>query len=165
MDAGAVDWLMNEVAKPGDGAAAHWSDKYLGRPYVRGEFDCADLVVEVARAEFGREVALPRHAEGVRARDKQIERLTGELGRPVELTAEPAEVIQDGDIVLMKAAGRRLSLGHHIGVAAVLSVGVAANLPLGVCVLHCLAGVGVVRHPIDYLPERGLERTGIYRWL
>ena len=163
MDAGAVDWLMNEIAKPGDGAAAHWSDKYLGRPYVRGEFDCADLVVEVARAEFGREVALPRHAEGVRARDKQIERLTGELGRRLDLMA--GDVIEDGDIVLMKAAGRRLSLGHHIGVVAELSVGVAAALPLAACVLHCLAGVGVVRHPLDYLPERGLERTGIYRWL
>ena len=143
------------AAKPGDGAAAHWSDKYLGRPYLRGEFDCADLVVEVARTEFGRAVALPRHAESVRARDRQIEQLTGALGR--QLDAAAGETLRDGDIALMKAAGRRLSLGHHIGVVAVL--------PLASCVLHCLAGVGVVRHPIDFLAERQLTLTGIYRWL
>ena len=144
-----------EAAKPGAGAAAHWSDKYLGRPYLRGTFDCADLVVEVARAEFGRAVALPRHAEGVRARDRQIEQLTGALGRRLDRLA--GETLQDGDIVLMKAAGRRLSLGHHIGVAAAL--------PLALCVLHCLAGIGVTRHPIDCLAERQLTLTGIYRWL
>lgn len=144
-----------QVAKPADSAAAHWSDKYLGRPYLRGEFDCADLVVEVARAEFGRAVALPRHAESVRARDRQIEQLTGELGRRLDDAA--GEALQDGDIVLMKAAGRRLSLGHHIGVVAVL--------PLASCVLHCLAGIGVARHPIDCLAERQLTLTGIYRWL
>ena len=143
------------AARPGDGAAAHWSDKYLGRPYLRGEFDCADLVVEVARAEFGRAVALPRHAEGVRARDRQIEQLTGALGR--QLDGAAGETLQDGDIALMKAAGRRLSLGHHIGVVAVL--------PLAACVLHCLAGVGVARHPLDCLTERQLTLTGIYRWL
>ena len=152
MDGG---WVSAAVAKPGDGAAAHWSDKYLGRPYLRGEFDCADLVVEVARAEFGRVVALPSHAEGVRARDEQIERLTGELGRRLDRAA--GDVWDDGDIALMKSAGRRLSLGHHIGVVAVL--------PLAVCVLHCQAGVGVVRHPIDFLAARQLELTGIYRWL
>ena len=151
----AGGWVSAQAAKPGAGAAAHWSDKYLGRPYLRGEFDCADLVVEVARAEFGRAVALPRHAEGVRARDRQIERLTGELGRRLDRAA--GEAIQDGDIVLMKAAGRRLSLGHHIGVAAVL--------PLAACVVHCLAGVGVARHPLDCLAARQLTLTGIYRWL
>ena len=151
----AGGWVAAQAARLGAGAAAHWSDKYLGRPYLRGEFDCADLVVEVARAEFGRAVALPRHAEGVRARDRQIERLTGELGRQLDRAA--GEAIQDGDIVLMKAAGRRLSLGHHIGVAAVL--------PLAACVLHCLAGVGVARHPLDCLAARQLTLTGIYRWL
>lgn len=150
-----LGWVEAQVAKAGDGAAAHWSDKYLGRPYLRGEFDCADLVVEVAQAEFGRAVALPRHAESVRARDKQIERLTGELGRRLDGAA--GELPQDGDIVLMKAAGRRLSLGHHIGLVAVL--------PLAVCALHCLAGVGVARQPIDCLAARGLEVTGFYRWL
>lgn len=152
----AGGWVSaTQAAKPGDGAAAHWSDKYLGRPYLRGEFDCADLVVEVAQAEFGRAVALPRHAEGVRARDRQIEQLTGALGR--QLDGAAGETLQDGDIALMKAAGRRLSLGHHIGVVAVL--------PLASCVLHCLAGVGVARHPLDCLAERQLTLTGIYRWL
>ena len=102
-------WVSAAAAKPGAGAAAHWSDKYLGRPYLRGEFDCADLVVEVARAEFGRAVALPRHAEGVRARDRQIEELTGALGR--QLDAAAGETLQDGDIALMKAAGSAVVLG------------------------------------------------------
>lgn len=151
----AGGWVSAPAAKPGAGAAAHWSDKYLGRPYLRGTFDCADLVVEVARAEFGRAVALPRHAEGVRARDRQIEQLTGALGRRLDWLA--GETLQDGDIVLMKAAGRRLSLGHHIGVVVAL--------PLALCVLHCLAGVGVVRHSLDCLAARQLTLTGFYRWL
>ncbi len=151
----AGGWVAAQAVKPGDGAGAHWSDKYLGRPYLRGEFDCADLVVEVAQAEFGRAVALPSHEEGVRARDRQIEQLTGELGR--RLSNATGEAPRDGDIALMKAAGRRLSLGHHIGVVAVL--------PLATCVLHCLAGMGVARHPIDCLAERQLTLTGFYRWL
>ena len=151
----AGGWVAAQAAKPRDGAATHWSDKYLGRPYLRGRFDCADLVVEVAQAEFGRAVALPRHAEGVRARDRQIEELTGVLGRRLDGAA--GEVPHDGDVVLMKAAGRRLSLGHHIGVVAAL--------PLAACVVHCLAGVGVVRHSLDCLAERGLALTGFYRWL
>ena len=154
MDDGQMAWVSEQVAKPA-ADAPHWSDKYLGRPYLRGEFDCADLVVEVMRAEFGREVALPRHAEGARARDRQIEELIGVLGRPLERGGD--ERPQDGDVALMKAAGRRLSLGHHIGVVAVL--------PLGVCVLHCVAGIGVVRHPWDSMAARNLELTGFYRWL
>ena len=132
---------------------SHWSDKYLGRPYLRGTQDCAHLLVTVQQAEFGRTVRLPQHAAGVRARDAQMAALTAALTRP--LTA--GECPQDGDAALMRAAGRRLSLGHHVGIIACL--------PGAPCVLHCQAGVGTVRHPLTDLARRRLELTGVYRWL
>ena len=126
----------------------HWAAGYVGRPYVEGEFDCAHLVVEVMREQFGRDIALPTHAVGVRARDAQIAALRGELAAPTE---EPRE----GDGVLMCMAGRR-GVGHHIGVWC--SVSGQAH------VLHCLKRIGTCLHPLRALPVHGLELRGVYRW-
>ena len=127
----------------------HWAEAYVGRAYIEGVFDCADLVVLVARERFGREIALPRHASGVRGRDAQIAALKGELAT---LADAPAE----GDAVLMRSAGRRCAVGHHIGVWCE-----AAGEPH---VLHCLAGIGTCLHPIRALGNHGLQATGVYRW-
>ena len=67
------------------------------------------------------------------------------MGAPVE-----------GDGVLMVAAGRRRSLGHHIGLWCAV-----AGEPY---VLHCLRGVGSILHPIRDLDRRALELEGVYRW-
>ena len=43
----------------------HWSEKYIGRPYVLGVSDCARLVCDVRREVFGQPV--PEEAEPERA--------------------------------------------------------------------------------------------------
>ncbi len=128
----------------------HWAEAYVGRAYVEDRFDCAHLVVEVMRKRFGRDIALPAHAAGLRNRDAQIAALRGEFAEP---TRSPVE----GDAVLMRAAGRRRALGHHIGVWC--------NIAGAPHVLHCLKGIGVCLHPIRALGRHGLETTGVYRWI
>lgn len=39
--------------------SAHWSDAYVGRPYVPGVTDCAELAAAVQREVFGRPVEIP----------------------------------------------------------------------------------------------------------
>ena len=63
---------------------------------------------------------------------------------------------REGDGVLMAAAARRHSLGHHIGVWCAV-----AGEPY---VLHCLKGVGSILHPIRDLDRRALVLEGVYRW-
>ena len=127
----------------------HWAEGYVGRAYVDGRHDCADFVVAVLRERFGRALALPAHAASARAWDAQIAALKGVYA---ERTTAPAE----GDGVLMMAAGRRRSMGHHIGLWCAV-----AGEPY---VLHCLRGVGSILHPIRDLGLRALALEGIYRW-
>lgn len=124
----------------------HWAERYVGQ----GGGDCAELVRDVMRERFGREIALPSiHAGTVRARDAQI--LAG-----AEALADPAPDPREGDVVVMRAAGRVRSLGHHVGVFC--DVGGSAH------VLHRLEGTGTVLTPLGELARCGLEATGVYRW-
>lgn len=127
----------------------HWSGKYIGTPYVRGEADCARLLVTVSRAEFG--VVVPDEAE--------VERAASRLGRAaqmsdgVEAFGVPVEQPAEGDAVLMICCGRP----SHIGVFCVVD-GEA-------CVLHALENAGmVVRHRIRELNRISLIVEGYYRW-
>ena len=63
---------------------------------------------------------------------------------------------REGDGVLMAAAARRHSLGHHIGIWCAVG-----GEPY---VLHCLKGVGSILHPIRNLDRRALVLEGVYRW-
>lgn len=128
----------------------HWAEAYVGRPYVEGRHDCADFVADVLRERFGRTLALPAHGAGPRAWDRQIAALKGVYARR---TAAPRE----GDGVLMTAAGRGRSIGHHIGLWC--AVGAEPY------VLHCLHGVGSILHPIRDLDRRALVLEGVYRWV
>ena len=123
---------------------------YLGRPHEWGVHDCADLVAAVAREQLGIEVSLPGRAASLRARDDQIAMLTAALADPVETPA-------DGDVVLMRATGRRHEIGRHVGVW---------HHPPGHAphVLHCAAGAGTCLHSVESLPSRGFEITGLFRW-
>ena len=127
----------------------HWAESYIGRAYVEGRHDCADFVAAVMRERFGVSLALPAHGEGPRAWDRQIAALKGVYARR---TGAPRE----GDGVLMAAAARRHSLGHHIGIWCAV-----AGEPY---VLHCLKGVGSILHPIRDLDRRALVLEGVYRW-
>ncbi len=127
----------------------HWAEAWLGRPWVAGEHDCADFVVEVLREQFGRALDMPVHAESVRGWDRQIAALREEYALP---TITP----QDGDGVLMHARGARRLRRYHLGLWA--DVGGVAH------VLHCQDGAGSILHPIRDLGLRALALEGIYRW-
>ena len=145
---------------------SHWAESYIGRSYVEGRHDCADFVVAVMRERFGRELALPAHGAGTRAWDRQIAALKGvyavhvapeargTMGAPEARGTMGAP--REGDGVLMAAAARRHSVGHHIGVWCAV-----AGEPY---VLHCLKGVGSILHPIRDLDRRALVLEGVYRW-
>ena len=134
---------MREVNKQ------HWAEAWLGRPWVAGEHDCADFVVDVLRKQFGRALDMPVHAESVRGWDRQIAALRSEYALP---TIAP----QDGDGVLMHARGARRLRRYHLGLWA--DVGGVAH------VLHCQDGAGSILHPIRDLTLRALDLEGIYRW-
>ena len=154
---------------------SHWAESYIGRPYVEGRHDCADFVVAVMREHFGRELALPAHGAGTRAWDRQIAALKGvyavhvapeargTMGAPEARGSTVAPEARgtmgtprEGDGVLMAAAARRHSLGHHIGIWCAVG-----GEPY---VLHCLKGVGSILHPLRDLDRRALVLEGVYRW-
>ena len=157
---GATARRMREMNK------SHWAESYVGRPYVEGAHDCADFVVAVMREHFGRELTLPAHGAGTRAWDRQIAALKGVYAVHVAPEARGSTVApeargtmgtpREGDGVLMAAAARRHSLGHHIGIWCAV-----AGEPY---VLHCLKGVGSILHPIRDLDRRALLLEGVYRW-
>lgn len=124
----------------------HWTEGYVAAP--QRDEDCADFVVRVQAEQFGRRIVLPQHAATVRGRDRQIAALAGVAWERVE---QPA----DGDLALMRSAGRRRCVGHHLGVWCQV-----AGAP---CVLHRLE-VGVVLHGVGQLAGRGLELTEVCRW-
>lgn len=130
---------------------AGWTERWIGRPWVDGRYDCTDFVLEVLLEEFGLAPALPARAATTRGRDRQIRDLALEFARPIRTGEAP----RDGDGVLMRQLGRRVD-GHHIGLWA----GPAAAGH----VLHCMRGLGSALHPLPGLEQRGLEATGIYRW-
>lgn len=129
----------------------HWTAAYLGRRYIEGEHDCADFALAVMRDRFGRSVDLPPHAAGLRGRDRQLIRNVAEIG--VRL---PLADARDGDAVLMRAAGRAHTLGHHIGVYV--------EHETGPHTLHCLAGGVSCLTALRELDRIGLVLAGIYRW-
>ena len=145
---------------------SHWAESYIGRPYVEGRHDCADFVVAVMRERFGRELTLPAHGAGTRAWDRQIAALKGVYAVHVAPEARGTMgapeargtmgMPREGDGVLMAAAARRHSLGHHIGIWCAVG-----GEPY---VLHCLKGVGSILHPIRDLDRRALVLEGVYRW-
>lgn len=124
----------------------HWAEEFVAAA-PRPE-DCADFVVRVAAERFGRRIVLPQHAATARGRDRQIAALSG-------VAWERTERPEEGDLALMRAAGRRRCVGHHLGVWC--DVG-------GPAVLHRLEGLGVALHRVAHLPAAGLELVEVCRW-
>lgn len=135
----------------GELRTAHWSHAWLGRAWEPGRYECGDFAADVLRSRFGVRVALPR-GRGVRERDALAARLAGAVARPLA----PGEAPREGDGVLMRAAGRRAAIGHHVGLWCAPAD--------RACVLHCMAGHGARLDALRDLPLRGLELAGIYRW-
>lgn len=127
--------------------AGHWSDAWMDRPYEPGVFDCAELAVEVAREQFGKNVEiLTERAASALGRTRQVQEGAQEL-------ADRVESPEEGDAVLMISRGRP----SHVGVYCLID-----GEPW---VLHAMKNAGrVVRHPLRSLPTINLSVEGFYRW-
>lgn len=123
-------------------------DRYCSIPYDQDAYDCADLVIQVQRELFGRDVYLPsnrpRKAEGLIAIHKQV----GDYG---ERTTNPV----DGDLVLMTEMGK--SYPSHVGVYFIVDFRPG--------VLHTTGKIGAsMVSYISDLPALGLKIEGFYKW-
>ena len=129
---------------------AHWTEAYLGRPWIKDEYDCADLVRDVALDRLGIDVVLPSERQWRRLRPERI----AEMGAS---WAMPAPVPAEHDVVLMRLWGGRGWLGSHIGIAAIVGA--------RPWVLHNIEGAGVVFNPIAAIARVHLRLEGYYRWI
>lgn len=126
----------------------HWSDRYVGEPYIPEVADCAALAERVAREVFGIEVGLPTgHATTYRAQAKQI----------IELKYSYAEAINepfDGCPVLF------IGRGH------LCHAGVMCWLAHEWWVLHADQSCGyVVRQRLRDVTRLHWKLEGYYRWI
>ena len=126
----------------------HWSDRYVGLPYVPETGDCAALAERVAREVFGQVIGLPvSHASGYREQAKQIKELQADYAVRVD---EPF----DGGPVLFMGRGRTC----HIGVMCWL----AGEW----WVLHARQDYGeVVRERLRDMTRISFQVEGFYKWL
>ena len=127
----------------------HWSDKYIGKPYVLGEADCAALTIDVIEQEF--KGTLPEFCKTYRenTRLKRVHQLRELSMQATEKTDNPVE----GDIVLMNCRARP----SHIGVYCIVDKEPS--------VLHSMENAKmVVRHKIRDLQRYFLSVEGYYKW-
>lgn len=83
----------------------HWSDKYVGLPYLPQEFDCASLAAQVSKDLFNKEIGLPEsHGETYRGQSKQILKHKDDLAIKIE---KPV----DGCPALFYGRGRLCHIG------------------------------------------------------
>lgn len=125
----------------------HWSDTYVGRQYISGEFDCADLAAAVRREVFAQDIQLPTERRpGPFGRNAQIADLQADYA---DCTEQPA----DGDAVLLNVRGRL----QHIGVYCLID-----GEPW---VLHnAMDARQVVRQRLRDLTMYGYRVGGYYKW-
>ena len=125
---------------------------YLGVPYKARTSDCADLVIQVQKELFGREVTFP----GKRPRPLKPGEQAEVLAQYKEVVAFRVDSPQDGDSVLMYEVGK--SVAGHVGVYFFISytpylLHNAEWMPNGSCL-----------HKIQDLSSIGLTVEGYYRW-
>ena len=140
---------------------AHWSDRYIGRAYVEGEFDCGDLAALVRREVFGRELRLPSdHGEGPLGR-------TAAIQRHIAAYVMPTDRPQDGDGVLLIVRGRVQHIGLYcqIGTTAWVLHNQAPRKEDGDAKAPSQCGGGVILTRLRELARWGYEVEGFYRWI
>lgn len=125
----------------------HWSDKYVGEPYVPEIGDCAALAARVNHDRFKKLPELPNsHAVTLREQAKQIVELKDDLAVKID---EPF----DGCPVLLVTRGRLC----HIGVMCWI-----AN---DWWVLHADQSAGfVVRQRLREMTRLHYKVEGFYQW-
>lgn len=129
---------------------AHWSEAYVGRPYVAGSDDCAALAVAVQREVFGRVVDIPGERPcGLAESAALIARLQVDHAQRIEVPV-------DGTVVLMRrgACSRPWHVGTYFDAAG------------EGWILHSTASAGaatVIR--LRDLSRFGLQVEGFYTWI
>ena len=125
---------------------SHWSDSYLGLPWIEGKFDCADLTTKIQLEVFGKTIKLPTsHGESHFGRAATI-------AVHKDVYVEPIEIPEDGDGVLLLARGRI----QHIGTYCLID-----GEPW---VLHNQQGAGTHRLRLRDLKKWHYTVEGFYRW-
>lgn len=125
----------------------HWTDKYLGQPYVPETGDCAAFAELVAREHLGLSIWLPvEHEKGLRSQAAQI---IAHRSAFAEVVADPVE----GHPVLLRSRG---DLFH---------IGVMTFLAHEWWVMHADQGFGaVVRQRLRDMLRVDYKLEGYYRW-
>lgn len=83
----------------------HWSDRYVGLPYLPAEFDCASLAAKVSEDVFQKIIDLPlSHGDTYRGQSKQILRHRDDLACKIETPV-------DGCPALFYGRGRLCHIG------------------------------------------------------
>jgi hypothetical protein len=125
----------------------HWSDVYVGEPYLPQVGDCAALAVRVNLDQFGVEIQLPQaHATTLRDQAKQILELKDDLAIQIPEA-------QDGCAALFITRGR------------VCHIGVMCWIQSDWWVLHADQTVGfVVRQRLRDLTRVHYKLEGFYKW-
>ena len=121
---------------------SHWTERWIGTPWVAGETDCWNFARAVWAAEFGLDVPAIAYAGGPVEARRQFAG-AAELGA-WRLTGLPEE----GDAVLMAMGPRPC----HVG------IWVAPDR-----VLHSVEGTGAVCTPRGALAGMGYRIVGLYR--
>lgn len=126
----------------------HWSDRYVGMPYLQDTGDCAALAERVAREVFGKTVGLPTsHACTYRDQAKQIMEMKDSYAVRID---QP----KDGCPALFIGRGRLC----HIGVVCLI-----AN---EVWILHADQSAGhVLRQRLRDMTRLHWKLENFYEWL
>lgn len=142
---------------------SHWSDAYVGRPYVEGEFDCAELARTVNREVFGRAIRLP--AERWHAGKAGAARLMAMRAQIEDGKADygvPTDAPQDGDAVLLYSRARLA----HIGLYCLIPQGLPSVVGGAAWVLHAADDARqAVRTRLRELERLGYRLEGYYTWI
>ena len=136
-------------------------ERYVGLPYVPGEFDCADLAQKVLLEMFDKRIALPtdrRRPTEMRQMARSVWAWTPLVARERKLDLTIHGFVRDGDGVLL-AIGE---IPLHVGIAFWLGSAGAEEL----YVLHndreC--GSSVLTRWRD-LPGAGFNVAGVFEWI
>ena len=132
----------------------HWSDRWLGRPWQPGKWECFHCALAALsalrvseRPEFV-EAAREAQAASWQQRARILDGLTRHT---IQI---PPHEVEEGDVITMRHPGG--SRAGHIGVAVDLGSG-------GIHCLHCTDEAGTVRHSIGNLVVADFEVHGFWR--
>ena len=127
---------------------AHWTDRYIGKPYIAGVADCMNLVERVANEVLGIYPGIPTsHETSLRGQAKQLAELKWNYARRVDAPIEAQPV-------LFVARGRFF----HCGVAAIIGG--------ETWVLHADSMIGmVVCQRLRDMTRWTYQLEGFYSWI